>query len=64
MLHYGLGFVALDTFRHHIIDVSYDGTSKLKVKLTLNSLLGDGLSRTLRVTALELPSKEVAQPSF
>ena len=64
MLHYGLGFVALDTFRHHIIDVSYDGTSKLKVELTLNSLFGDGLSSSFGVTALELSGQKVAQPSF
>ena len=55
MLHDRFGLVSLDSLRHHVCDVSHNGCSEFKVEVTLNSLLGDGLSDAFRVTAFKLP---------
>ena len=58
------GLVLLDALRHHVEDVVHDGGAKLEVKVGLDPLLRHRLGHALRVSTLELPREEVAEPAF
>ena len=64
MLQNGSGLVGSDAFGHHVNDVVHHSRTELQVKVTLHSLLGDGLGHAFADTALELSSQQVAQPAL
>lgn len=56
--------VGSDSGRHRVQNVVHDGRAQLQIKVGLNSLLGNRASDSFGVTALELASQKVAQPSL
>lgn len=64
MLQNGFSFVLFDSFRHHIVDIFDNSSSQLKVVLTFHALFGDCFCNTFRMSALELPCKQIAKPSL
>jgi hypothetical protein len=64
MLHDGLCFVGLDSFRHHVHDIFHHCCSELQVEMRLGSLFGHHFHHALRVAALEGSCQQVSKPSF
>ena len=64
MLKNGPGLVLLDWLRHHVTNVHHDRSTKLKIVVRLNPLLGDSLGYAFWMASLELPREEISQPPF
>lgn len=64
VLHDRLGLVLPDRFGHHVEDIAHDGGTQFEIEVRLDTLLGDGLGDSLRVSPFKLPGQQVVQPSF
>ena len=64
MLKNNTGLVLFDAFWHHVQNVMHNSSSQLQVEVAFNSLLGDCLGHTLRVSPLKLPGQKVAKPTL
>ena len=57
VLQHCVDLILLDTLRHHVHEISHNGSTKLQVEVRLDSLLGDSLRHALTVAALELSAQ-------
>ena len=64
VLHDGLGLVLTNRLGHHVEDITHDGSTQLQVEVRLDTLLGDRLGDSLRVSSLELSGQQVVEPSL
>lgn len=64
MLQDGLGLVLLYRFWHHIEDVVHDGSPELEIIMRFDPLLRYRLRNTLTVSAFELTSEQVSEPTL
>ena len=64
MLQHCVDFALLDTFRHHVHEIGHDGSTQLEIEVRFDTLLGDSLGHTLRVTTFELSAQQVTKPSL
>jgi hypothetical protein len=62
VLQYGLCFVLLDGFGHHVKDIMHYGCTELKIIMRFHTLFCNRLCNALAVSSLKLTSKQIAQP--
>jgi len=62
MLQNSLRLILLDGLGHHVQDIMHDSSTKFKVIMRFNTLLGHGLCNTLAISAFELAGQKISQP--
>ena len=62
MLQNSLRLILLDGLGHHVQDIMHDSSTKFKVVMRFNTLLGHGLRNTLAISAFELAGQKISKP--
>jgi len=62
MLQNSLRLILLYRLGHHVQNIMHDSSTKFKIIVRFNTLLGHSLRNTLAISAFELASQKIAQP--